>query len=156
MFGAVNLITKKLLNISAKPGLQTVLSSQIAPAISICGVRWASKKSGSSKRNHGGKSPGQRLGIKKSEGEFVRKGMILIRQKGFRWFPGSFVGVGRDKTLYAKEPGIVKYTKERWTPKLTLWGMYVAPTLPDEDMTRTFVHVIPEPLIGKFKLVSQV
>ncbi|XP_002736869.1 large ribosomal subunit protein bL27m-like [Saccoglossus kowalevskii] len=131
--------------------------SPIAAAVSICGARWASKKSGGSSKNHGGKSPGQRLGIKKKEGEYVQQGMILVRQKGYRWFPGSFVGVGRDKTLFALQPGIVKYSKERWIPRLdTLWGMYVAPTLSDDDMMRTFVHIIPEPQKGKFKLVDQV
>ncbi|XP_070581094.1 large ribosomal subunit protein bL27-like [Ptychodera flava] len=149
-------MTTKLLQGSLKLGFpSTSIPSFIHPAISQCGIRWASKKSGGSSKNRGGKSPGQRLGIKKTEGEYVQRGMILVRQKGFRWFPGSFVGIGKDNTLYALQPGIVKFTRERWQPKLTLWGMYVAPSLSDEEMNRHFVHVIPEPQIGKFKLVSQ-
>lgn len=44
-------------------------------------VRFASKKSGGSSRN-GRKSAGKRLGIKRTDGESVLIGHILMRQRG--------------------------------------------------------------------------
>ncbi|XP_038063546.1 39S ribosomal protein L27, mitochondrial-like [Patiria miniata] len=139
-------------------GLWSAALEQVRPALSLCGVRWASKKAGSSKRNHGGKSPGQRLGLKKNEGCYVQPGMILVRQKmAFRWYPGNFVTTGRDRTLSAQVAGTVYFTQERWNPRPdTEFGRSVAPTLSDEAMTRTFVNVRPEPEVGNFKLKEQI
>ncbi len=68
----------------------------------------AHKKGQGSTRN-GRDSPGQRRGIKRFAGEFVRAGNILVRQLGTKIHPGRNVGMGRDFTLYARVDGIVKY-----------------------------------------------
>lgn len=49
------------------------------------------------------------LGVKRFEGESVRAGAILIRQRGRRWDPGPNVGMGRDHTLFALVDGTVKF-----------------------------------------------
>ena len=36
-------------------------------------------------------------------------GSILVRQRGTKFFPGDNVGRGKDDTLFAKVPGIVRY-----------------------------------------------
>jgi large subunit ribosomal protein L27 len=70
----------------------------------------ATKKQGGSSSN-GRDSAGRRLGVKRSDGEFVLAGNILIRQRGTKWYPGEHVGLGRDHTIYAKEDGFVKFKK---------------------------------------------
>lgn len=52
---------------------------------------------------------GKRLGIKITDGQSVKPGMILIRQRGSRVKAGEGVKTGRDYTLYAKSEGVVKY-----------------------------------------------
>ena len=69
----------------------------------------AHKKAGGSSRN-GRDSPGQRLGVKRYDGQVVGGGEILVRQHGTKIHPGMNVGIGSDHTLFAKIPGKVKYT----------------------------------------------
>jgi large subunit ribosomal protein L27 len=68
----------------------------------------AHKKGGGSSRN-GRDSQGQRLGVKKYGGEFVRAGNILVRQHGTHIKPGENVMVGKDFTLFATIDGYVVY-----------------------------------------------
>ena len=68
----------------------------------------AHKKSGGSSRN-GRDSESKRLGVKRFGGQQVRAGTILVRQRGTRYRPGSFVGCGCDHTLFAKVDGIVEF-----------------------------------------------
>jgi large subunit ribosomal protein L27 len=68
----------------------------------------AHKKAGGSSRN-GRDSAGQRLGVKRFDGQTVTAGSILVRQRGTRIFPGANVGLGRDHTLFAKIDGVVEF-----------------------------------------------
>ena len=68
----------------------------------------AHKKAGGSSRN-GRDSAGRRLGVKKFGGEQVLAGNIIIRQRGTKWHPGSNVGIGKDHTLFALQPGAVSF-----------------------------------------------
>ncbi len=68
----------------------------------------AHKKGGGSSRN-GRDSQGQRLGVKKYGGEFVKAGNILVRQHGTHIKPGNNVMVGKDDTLFATIDGYVVY-----------------------------------------------
>lgn len=68
----------------------------------------AHKKAGGSSRN-GRDSAGQRRGVKKYGGEFVRAGNILVRQLGTKFHPGNNVGMGRDYTLFSLIDGIVAF-----------------------------------------------
>ena len=70
----------------------------------------AHKKAGGSSRN-GRDSEGRRLGIKRYGGEIVLAGNILVRQRGTTYHAGPNVGMGRDHTLFAKETGIVKFSR---------------------------------------------
>lgn len=60
---------------------------------------------------------GKRLGLKITDGQKVKPGMILIRQKGTKVQPGAGVGMGRDFTLFALRQGIVSF-KNRLGKKL--------------------------------------
>ena len=72
----------------------------------------AHKKAGGSSRN-GRDSAGRRLGVKKYGGEVVQPGMILVRQRGTKFFPGLNVGMGKDHTLFATSPGSVSFRMSR-------------------------------------------
>ena len=68
----------------------------------------AHKKGGGSTRN-GRDSESKRLGVKRFDGQFVRAGTILVRQRGTKIKPGRNVGLGRDYTLFATIDGYVKF-----------------------------------------------
>jgi large subunit ribosomal protein L27 len=67
------------------------------------------KGQGSTQNNRD--SRGQRLGVKKFGGEFVRAGNIIIRQRGTKVHVGSNVGIGRDHTIFALVDGHVEFKK---------------------------------------------
>ena len=68
----------------------------------------AHKKGGGSSRN-GRDSRGRRLGVKRYDGEVVKPGTIILRQRGTRFHPGKNVGLGRDHTIFALIDGQVKF-----------------------------------------------
>jgi large subunit ribosomal protein L27 len=68
----------------------------------------AHKKGGGSSRN-GRDSQAQRLGVKRYDGQVVRAGTIIVRQRGSTIKPGTNVGMGKDYTLFALVEGRVKF-----------------------------------------------
>jgi large subunit ribosomal protein L27 len=68
----------------------------------------AHKKGGGSSRL-GRDSNAKRLGVKRYDGQVVRAGTIIVRQRGTRIKQGNNVGVGRDHTLYALIDGKIKF-----------------------------------------------
>ncbi|MGA2938563.1 MAG: 50S ribosomal protein L27 [Syntrophobacteraceae bacterium] len=81
----------------------------------------AHKKAGGSSRN-GRDSAGQRRGVKKFGGEFVRAGNIIVRQLGTHFHPGNNVGMGRDYTLFALADGLVTFEqKDRTRQKISVY-----------------------------------
>jgi len=72
----------------------------------------AHKKAGGSTAL-GRDSQAQRLGVKAFDGEKVRPGQILIRQRGTKLFPGQNVKRGGDDTLYALKAGAVKFLTKK-------------------------------------------
>ncbi len=69
----------------------------------------AHKKGGGSSRN-GRDSAGRRLGVKRYDGDVVKPGTIIIRQRGTRFHPGKNVGLGRDFTIFSLIDGKVKFS----------------------------------------------
>lgn len=53
------------------------------------------------------------LGVKRHDGERVKPGSILIRQRGTKVIAGLNVKRGSDDTLYAMKEGIIKFTSTR-------------------------------------------
>ena len=68
----------------------------------------AHKKGMGSTRN-GRDSKSKRLGLKRSDGQYVLAGNILVRQRGTKIHPGTNVGIGSDDTLYALKSGTVRF-----------------------------------------------
>ncbi len=71
---------------------------------------FAHKKGVGSTKN-GRDSESKRLGVKKSDGQSVLAGNILVRQRGTKIHPGINVGKGSDDTLFALVEGKVKYER---------------------------------------------
>ena len=71
----------------------------------------AHKKAGGSSRN-GRDTIGRRLGVKKSGGQAVVPGNIIIRQRGTKYHPGENVGIGKDHTIFATVEGQVNFQRK--------------------------------------------
>jgi len=76
----------------------------------------AHKKGVGSSRN-GRDSKPKMLGVKRYDGQLVRAGTIIVRQRGTKFNPGLNVGCGRDFTLFAKIDGTVKFEWDSRTKK---------------------------------------
>lgn len=82
----------------------------------------AHKKAGGSSRN-GRDSCGKRLGVKRSDGQPVTAGSILVRQRGTTFHPGNNVGCGNDYTLFSLIDGIVKFErKDKTRRKISVYA----------------------------------
>jgi large subunit ribosomal protein L27 len=71
----------------------------------------AHKKGVGSSRN-GRDSESKRLGVKRYDGQIVRAGNILVRQRGSKIHPGNNVMIGKDDTLFAIIDGTVKFERK--------------------------------------------
>ncbi|GAF26285.1 ribosomal protein L27 [Moorella thermoacetica Y72] len=78
---------------------------------------FAHKKGVGSSRN-GRDSEAKRLGVKKQDGQLVKAGNIIVRQRGTRIHPGRNVGIGKDDTLYALIDGKVHFERKGREKKL--------------------------------------
>ena len=71
---------------------------------------FAHKKGMGSTRN-GRDSESKRLGVKRSDGQEVLAGNILVKQRGTKIHPGNNVGRGKDDSLFALIDGKVKFER---------------------------------------------
>ena len=69
-------------------------------------------KKGQGSVKNGRDSESKRLGVKKADGQIVRAGNIIIRQRGTNVHPGNNVGIGSDDTLFALIDGTVKFERK--------------------------------------------
>lgn len=67
------------------------------------------KASGSVRQHKQSSRHGKRLGLKKSGGQRVKSGQIIVRQRGTKYKPGKNVGLGKDHTIFAMIDGTVAY-----------------------------------------------
>ena len=73
------------------------------------GLQFFAHKKGAGSTKNGRDSESKRLGVKKSDGQAVLAGNIIIRQRGTKIHPGKNVGRGSDDTLFALIDGRVKF-----------------------------------------------
>ena len=79
---------------------------------------FAHKKGQGSVKNGRDSNP-KYLGIKKYDGEVVKAGNIIVRQRGTKYHAGNNMGIGKDHTLFAAKIGRASVGKEcrsRWSP----------------------------------------
>ncbi len=69
-------------------------------------------KKGQGSVKNGRDSESKRLGVKKSDGQIVKAGNIIVRQRGTNVHPGTNVGIGSDDTLFALIDGTVKFERK--------------------------------------------
>lgn len=82
----------------------------------------AHKKGMGSTRN-GRDSNAQRLGVKRSDGQYVLAGNILVRQRGTKLHPGKNCGIGSDDTLFALVDGYVKFErKDKYRKQVSIYA----------------------------------
>ena len=68
-------------------------------------------KKGTGSSHNGRDSEAKRLGVKRSDGQEVLAGNILVRQRGTKFHPGNNVGIGKDDTLFALVDGVVRFER---------------------------------------------
>ncbi|MFZ2681911.1 MAG: 50S ribosomal protein L27 [Patescibacteria group bacterium] len=90
----------------------------------------AHKLAQGSTRN-GRDSKAKRLGVKRADGQYVKVGEIIVRQRGTVIHPSTNVRAGKDHTIYAIQSGLVKFNKKRM------------PNFIGKLQLRTFVSVVP-------------
>jgi large subunit ribosomal protein L27 len=66
-------------------------------------------KKGLGSSKNGRDSQSKRLGVKIFDGQEIRAGMIVVRQRGTRFRSGPGTGLGRDHTIFATRPGTVEF-----------------------------------------------
>ncbi len=66
---------------------------------------------GQGSTSNGRDSAGRRLGAKAADGQFIKAGSIIYRQRGTKIFPGTNVRRGNDDTLYSTVDGILKFER---------------------------------------------
>ncbi|MBP3919891.1 MAG: 50S ribosomal protein L27 [Clostridia bacterium] len=74
-------------------------------------LQFFAHKKGVGSTKNGRDSNAQRLGVKKSDGQPVIAGNIIVRQRGTNVRPGAGVGIGKDDTLFALIDGVVKFER---------------------------------------------
>ena len=75
-------------------------------------LQFFAHKKGVGSTKNGRDSESKRLGAKRADGQFVKAGNILYRQRGTKIHPGTNVGIGGDDTLFAKIDGAVKFERK--------------------------------------------
>ena len=68
-------------------------------------------KKGTGSSHNGRDSEAKRLGVKRSDGQFVLAGNILVRQRGSKFKAGNNVAMGKDDTLFALIDGTVRFER---------------------------------------------
>jgi len=72
----------------------------------------AHTKAGGSAKNLRDSNP-KYLGVKRSDGQKVSVGEIIVRQRGTAIMAGKNIGMGKDHTLFAMTAGTVKFRTKR-------------------------------------------
>ena len=72
------------------------------------------KKSGGSSKNLSDSKP-KYLGVKRSDGQAIKTGQIIVRQRGTKIEAGKGVKVAKDHTLFAMVDGKVNFRDMRKT-----------------------------------------
>ncbi len=74
----------------------------------------AHRKAGGTAKNLRDSNP-KYLGIKLTDGQMAQSGSIIVRQRGTVIMAGNNVSTGKDHTLFALKPGVVKFGSKRKT-----------------------------------------
>lgn len=124
---------------------------------SLACVRYASKKASTSTRNKPDKRRPKHRGWKVQDGHYVQDSTMLVKQLTPRFHPGLYVGMGRNGTLYAMEPGKVVVTCEKINPNMEIgWCKVHYGGREKSVIYKKHFNIIPDPQDNKFVLVDTV
>ena len=108
----------------------------------------AHKKGVGSSRN-GRDSESKRLGVTRADGQYVRAGTIVVRQRGTEFWVGQNVGIGKDHTIYAKIDGVVRFEPvSRIKRRISVYPPEVYPVGGAKELLQSptaALHAQPEP-----------
>lgn len=97
----------------------------------------AHKKGVGSSRN-GRDSESKRLGVKRADGQAVRAGTIVVRQRGTQFWLGNNVGIGKDHTIFAKIDGVVRFEPiSRLKRRISVYPVDVYPVGGAKELLRS-------------------
>lgn len=74
-------------------------------------IQLFAKKKGQGSVKNGRDSNPKYLGVKRYDGEFVKAGNIIVRQRGTQFLAGNNMGMGKDHTLFALIDGYIKFER---------------------------------------------
>ena len=74
----------------------------------------AHRKAGGSAKSLRDSKP-KYLGVKRADGQKVKTGEIIVRQRGLKVLAGKNIGIGKDHSLFSKIDGTVSFNKKRKT-----------------------------------------
>lgn len=80
-------------------------------------LQFFAHKKGVGSTKNGRDSESKRLGVKKADGQVVKAGNIIVRQRGTAIRPGNNVGIGSDDTLFALIDGTVRFEHDTRSKK---------------------------------------
>ena len=75
-------------------------------------LQFFAHKKGMGSTKNGRDSESKRLGAKRADGQFVKAGNILYRQRGTKVHPGVNVMRGVDDTLFATVDGVLRFERK--------------------------------------------
>ena len=75
-------------------------------------LQFFAHKKGMGSTKNGRDSESKRLGAKRADGQFVKAGNIIYRQRGTRIHPGTNVMKGGEDTLFATQDGILRFERK--------------------------------------------
>ena len=75
-------------------------------------LQFFAHKKGVGSTKNGRDSESKRLGAKRADGQLVKAGNIIYRQRGTHIHPGTNVGIGKDDTLYALTDGVLRFERK--------------------------------------------
>ena len=75
-------------------------------------LQFFAHKKGVGSTKNGRDSESKRLGPKRADGQFVKAGNILFKQRGTKIHPGLNVGRGNDDSLYALGDGTLRFERK--------------------------------------------
>ncbi|EGV66570.1 60S ribosomal protein L2, mitochondrial [Yamadazyma tenuis ATCC 10573] len=115
----------------------SLFKSTVGYIINLTQKRNATKRASGSRTNKND-SAGRRLGPKVHESNFVNPGQIIMRQRGTKIHPGENTGIGKDHTIFALEPGYVRFYYDPFHPLRKYVGIALK-----EDLTLPTPHFSP-------------
>jgi len=112
-------------------------------------------KKGQGSSKNGRDSNSNRLGVKRFGGEVVKPGMILVRQRGTKFYPGQNVGIGNDHTIYSVLHGTVKFEGPKNKRRISVYPQLIEDSVTDNSNPENPEEYVTLPMARHMGLISK-